>query len=132
MTPDLVVSVTIEATPEEVFPYLIEPELLTRWLATWVEIDPRPGGSFAIDVRETPVRGSYVAVEPPHRVVFTWGYPGNDELPPGSSTVEIQLRAQDESTLVELTHRGLPASRYDDHNRGWTELLSILATASTG
>jgi uncharacterized protein YndB with AHSA1/START domain len=132
MTPDLVVGVSIEATPEEIFPYLVEPELLTRWLATWAEIDPQPGGSFAIDVRQNPVRGSYVAVEPPHRVVFTWGYPGNDSLPPGASTVEIRLRAQDNSTLVELTHRGLPPDRYDDHNRGWTELLSILAGVATG
>src|SRR5436190_20092200 len=31
------------------------------------------------------VVGEYVLVEPPMRVVFTWGWEGNPDLPPGSS-----------------------------------------------
>ena len=47
MTPDLVVTTTIEASPQEVFPYLVRPDLLVRWLGTWVDVDPRPDGVFA-------------------------------------------------------------------------------------
>jgi len=128
MTPDLVVTTTIEASPHEVFPYLVQPDLLVRWLGSWVEVDPQPGGVFAVDMGETSVRGSYLEVEPSHRVVFTWGIPGNEQLPAGSSTVEIVLRPEGDTTIVELTHRDLPADRHDDHRKGWTNLLGILSS----
>jgi uncharacterized protein YndB with AHSA1/START domain len=128
MTPDLAVITTIEASPEEVFPYLVQPDLLVRWLGTWADVDPEPGGSFAVDMGETPVRGSYVAVEPPHRVVFTWGIPGNEEMPAGSSTVEIVLRSEGDATVVELTHRALPVARQSDHRQGWTNKLGDLSS----
>jgi len=129
MTPDLVVMTTIEASPEEVFPYLVQPDLLVRWLGTWVDVDPEPGGLFAVDMGETPVRGSYVTVEPPNHVVFTWGIPGNEEMPAGSTTVEIVLRPERDATVVELTHRGLPVARQSDHQQGWMHKLGDLAAA---
>ncbi|MBJ7609088.1 MAG: SRPBCC domain-containing protein [Candidatus Dormibacteraeota bacterium] len=127
MNTDLVVTTTIQASPQEVFPYLVQPELLVRWLASWVDVDPRPGGVFAADVGD-PVRGSYVAVDPPHRVVFTWGILGSQQLPAGSSTVEIELRPDGDATVVELTHRDLPVDRRADHQQGWTKLLDALAS----
>jgi uncharacterized protein YndB with AHSA1/START domain len=51
-----------------------------------------------------PVRGNYISVEPPDRVVFTWGFPGSDALPTASSTVEILLKADGHETVVELIH----------------------------
>ena len=126
MTPHLEVTKSIDARPEEVFPYLVQPDLLLRWMGTWVDIDPKPGGTFAVDMGETQVRGSYLAVEPPHRVVFTWGIPGNDQMPAGSSTVEIVLRPENDGTIVELTHRDLPVDRLSDHEKGWKNLLGIL------
>ena len=122
------VTTTIEASPQEVFPYLVQPDLLVRWLGTWVDVEPRPGGVFAIDMGQTQVRGSYVVVDPPHRVVFTWGIPGNETLPAGSSTVEIVLRPEGDTTVVELTHRDLPIERHADHGQGWTSRLGDLAS----
>lgn len=127
MTPDLVVTTIIEASPQEVFPYLVQPDLLVRWLGSWVDVDPQPGGRFAADLGQTPVRGSYVAVDPPNRVVFTWGIPGNEQMPAGSSTVEIVLRPDGDATVVELTHRDLPVDRHADHRSGWMNLLGVLA-----
>jgi uncharacterized protein YndB with AHSA1/START domain len=59
--------------------------------------------------------------------VFTWGIPGNQEMPAGSSTVEIVLRPENDSTVVELTHRDLPVERLADHEKGWNNLLRGLA-----
>ena len=128
MTPNLEVTTTIEASPQEVFPYLVQPDLLVRWLGTWVDVDPEPGGAFAVDMGETQVRGSYVAVDPPHRVVFTWGIPGNEELPAGSSTVEIVLRPEGDATVVELTHRDLPVGQQAGHRQGWMGKLGEMAS----
>jgi uncharacterized protein YndB with AHSA1/START domain len=125
----LVVTTTIDASPHEVFPYLVQPDLLVRWLGSWASVEPEAGGVFAVDMGETQVRGSYVVTEPPHRVVFTWGIPGNEQLPAGSSTVEIVLRPDGDSTIVELTHRDLPIDRYDDHRQGWVTKLEVLASS---
>jgi len=119
-------SVRIAAAPTDVFPYLTEASLLIRWMGAWVDVNPEPGGTFAVNIGDQPIRGTYVAVEPPHRVVFTWGLPGNDALPPGASTVEILLTADGEGTVVDLIHRGLPADLRPDHLAGWTSLLDTL------
>jgi uncharacterized protein YndB with AHSA1/START domain len=123
-------SVRIAATPDKVFPYFTDATLLREWLGQWASLEPVPGGVFSVDFERVPVRGTYVTVEPPHRVVFTWGIAGNDGLPPGSSTVEITLRAVDEDTVVELVHRGLPEARRADHRAGWTLRLDALAAAA--
>ena len=76
MTKELVVTTTIEASPEEVFPYLVQPDLLVRWLGTWADVEPQPGGGFAIDMGTTQVRGSYIVVDPPSRCGLHVGHRG--------------------------------------------------------
>jgi uncharacterized protein YndB with AHSA1/START domain len=120
-------SVRIAAAPEVVFPYLTDAALLAEWIGHWTAAEPWPGGAFAVDFERAPVRGTYLAVEPPHRVVFTWGIAGNDALPPGTTTVEVTLRADGPDTIVDLVHRGLPESRQADHRAGWTRLLATLS-----
>jgi uncharacterized protein YndB with AHSA1/START domain len=119
-------SVRIAAPPEVVFPYFTDPDLMVTWIGERADLDPRPDGSFAIDFIGTAARGTYVAVEPPHRVVFTWGVPEDPELPPGSSTVEVVLIADGRDTIVNLTHRGLPRDREPTHRDGWDRCLAAL------
>jgi uncharacterized protein YndB with AHSA1/START domain len=122
-------SVRIAAPPEVVFPYFTDPELMVRWIGESAELDPRPHGTFAIDFTGTAARGTYVTVEPPHRVVFTWGVPDDRELPPGSSSVEVVLIADGGDTIVNLTHRGLPGDREPSHREGWDRCLAMLVPA---
>jgi uncharacterized protein YndB with AHSA1/START domain len=122
-------TVRIGAPPADVFPYLVDPSLLVQWIGEWADLKPEPGGIFALDFAKTPVRGEYVEVESPRRVVFTWGVAGNDSLPPGSSTVEIVLTAVGSGTLVELFHHNLPAAEFDRHREGWTTRLDQLSQA---
>jgi uncharacterized protein YndB with AHSA1/START domain len=124
-------TIRIAATPAEVFPYLVEPFLLVQWIGTWADLNPEPGGVFAIDLDDALVRGTYVSVEPPDRVVFTWGIPGDDTLPPGSSTVEILLTADGDDTVVELTHRDLPSAWRPPHEAGWASYLDRLRQTAT-
>jgi uncharacterized protein YndB with AHSA1/START domain len=119
-------SVRIAAPPEVVFPYFIDPQLMVTWIGERADLDARPGGKFSLDFSGTAARGSYVAVEPPHRVVFTWGIPEDTTLPPGTSTVEVLLVAEDGDTIVTLTHRDVPADREASHREGWEECLATL------
>ena len=124
--PLVTTSVRIAATPDVVFPYFTDATLLAEWMGQWASLEPTPGGSFEVDLGCAPVRGKYVVVEPPRRVVFTWGIAGNEELPPESTTVEITLTAVGQDTLVELVHLDLPESRRRDHQAGWSRLFDAL------
>jgi uncharacterized protein YndB with AHSA1/START domain len=127
--PPVVVSVRIAAMPDVVFPYFTEPMLMTKWFAEVAELDPRPGGVFAVDIRDgtRPVRGAFVEVDPPHRIAFTWGVPGDSTLPAGSTTVEVVLVPDGDDTIVTLTHRDLPVPEAESHREGWTHFLGELA-----
>lgn len=68
------VEVRIAASPETVFDFFTEPDRMIQWMGRSARLDPRPGGSFQLDVNDDAVAaGEYVALEAPNRVVFTWG-----------------------------------------------------------
>ena len=103
------VQVRLEATPEVVFPYLTESDRFARWQGIRAELDPRPSGVFRVWMDAVTIAsGEYLEVEPHRRVVFTWGWEGNDTVPPGSTTVEIDLEADGAATILTLRHSGLP------------------------
>ncbi|HKA05337.1 MAG TPA: SRPBCC family protein [Acidimicrobiales bacterium] len=133
MTDDVyTTAVRIDASPADVFPYLIDAELVIRWMGDWANLQAEPGGTLAIDINGVPIRGEYLVVEPPHRVVFTWGAAGSEVLAPGSTTVEIWLRPDGAGTLLELVHRDLPPEELADHGVGWTHFLDRLVIAAVG
>jgi uncharacterized protein YndB with AHSA1/START domain len=128
--------IRVEAVPETVFPFFTDPEKMVRWMGVGATLDPRPGGVFSLNmVEEYFMEGEYLAVEPHSRVVFTWGYgffpDDSNPLPPGSSTVEVELVPEGEATLVRLTHR-VPAELTDFHAMGWENYLGRLAIAAPG
>ena len=124
----------IEASPETVFEFFIDPEKMTRWKGSSAELDPRPGGLYRVGgIGGGAVAvGEYVELEPPHRVVFTWGWEGDEEVPPGSSTVEITLTPDGDATLLRLVHRDLPAGQGAKHVEGWQHFVPRLALAAAG
>jgi uncharacterized protein YndB with AHSA1/START domain len=133
-TEAIVSEIQIDASPETVFAFFTEPDKLTRWLATEATLDPRPGGinhqTHAAKSGPFFMRGEFLEVEPPSRVVFTWGYENADvEVEPGGSTVEVTFEPVGGGTLVRLVHRGLPESELAAHREGWTTMLGRLAAA---
>jgi uncharacterized protein YndB with AHSA1/START domain len=124
--------VRIDAAPADVFPYLTDSELIVRWMGDWARLEPAPGGALAIDINGIPIRGEYLLVEPPHRVVFSWGAAGSDVLAPGSTTVEIRLRPDGAGTMLELVHRGLPPEERAQHDVGWSHFLERLVIVASG
>jgi len=128
--------IRIRARPETVFPFFTEPDLMTRWMGTTAEADPRPAGIFRVDVDggSHVARGEFVEVSPPDRVVFTWGWESEESpVRPGTSTVEITLARDGEDTIVRLVHSDLPsADSSAAHTRGWDHYLSRLAVAASG
>lgn len=130
--PDHVSSIDIDAAPEVVFGYLVTEAGMTAWMGQHAELDPRPGGRFEVDIAGSPIRGRYLEVEPPHRVVVSWGVAGSAELPAGSSTVTFTLAPSGSGTRVEVRHEGLPDSMLPGHAYGWNHFLPRLAASSRG
>lgn len=128
--PPIVESVWIDASPERVFPFFTDRERLTEWLGHAAEVDPVTGGRFAVDINDRLVRGSYLEIEPPYRIVFSWGDAGSAELPPGSSRVEVELETAAGGTRVTLRHHDLAGAVRADHARGWPVVLGRLVAAA--
>ncbi|MGH3007760.1 MAG: SRPBCC family protein, partial [Gaiellaceae bacterium] len=95
--------VRIAARPETVFEFFTDPDKMIQWKGRKAELDPRPGGIYRVDINDRAVaRGEYVEIDPPRRVVFTWGWESEGEghaVLPGSSRVEISLEPDGEGTI---------------------------------
>lgn len=130
---DLVLQRRISAPRPVVFSFLIDPAKLQRWLGISAEVAARVGGRLRIDMTGADVmEGRYLEITEPSRVSFSWGWVGNDEVPPESSTVTIDLVDDGDATLLTLTHADLPDDHMRAHGAGWTYFLSRLRTAGTG
>lgn len=121
--------VHIAAPPETVFAFFVEPERLVRWMGATARLDPRPGGEFRVEYSDGGVvLGTFVAVERPRRVAFTWGWQDTDDpIRPGASTVEVTLTEDEGGTLVRLRHSGLSGESRRTHEEGWIHFLGRLA-----
>lgn len=126
--------VRIDAPPDVVYRYLTEAERYARWQGTRAELDPRPGGIYRVWMdAETVVSGEFLEVADPERVVFTWGWEGNAQVPPGSTTVAIDLAADGDGTKLTLRHSGLPSPEAAAlHEEGWIFFVDRLAVTARG
>ena len=121
--------IAIDASPELVYRFFTEADLLARWHGEYAETDPRPGGKFLLNVTGVDItRGEFLELDPGRRLVFTWGF-----LEAGSTTVEVTFEPKGDGTLVRVHQHGFKeAPSRDAHRDGWTEYLGRLAILATG
>ena len=128
---EIVLEQRIEASPADVYAYLTEAPKWKHWQGSDATLDPRVGGVFSVLMANgLNARGEFLELVPNRRVVFTWGWIGYENLPPGSSTVEIELRADGDATVLVLTHRALPDEELPPQRMGWVHYLPRLAVAA--
>jgi uncharacterized protein YndB with AHSA1/START domain len=129
------VRVRIAASPETIFDFFTDPDKMIQWMGRSAELDARPGGAFHCDINGRSIAsGKYLEVEPPYRVVFSWGWEGEDAMvAPGGSRVEIRLTKDGEETDVLLIHSELPGGESAErHRHGWEHYTERLAIAAAG
>ncbi len=124
----------IPAPPAAVFALLTDPDKILRWMGTEAQIDAQPGGLYLVNVTGARcARGNFREVVPVHRLSYSFGWDDSEEVPPGSSLVEIDLLEQADGTLVRMTHTGLPtAEQCASHADGWAHYLGRLAVVGAG
>lgn len=133
MSGPIVVEKHIKAPADLVYRYLTESDRWERWQGIGATVDAAPGGFFTIDMANGMTsRGQFVELIENERVVFTWGWIDHPGLPPGSSTIEVDLTPDDDGTLLRLTHRDLPPEEVEMHTAGWNHYVPRLASAAEG
>jgi len=132
----------VNGSPQEAFQYFTDPDKHAEWHGAWVDLDPRPGGVYIVHFNEqSRVRGSYVELDPPRRIVLAWGYesenqfplPGMRDVPPSSTTVEISFIEDGDGTIIRVRHSGLPSEGASEFTTfGWTRYLERLGVRLYG
>ena len=125
----------IAAPRAAVFAFLTDPEKIVSWLGTEATTEARPGGLYLVKGigGVTVARGEFREVVPVHRLAYSFGWEGVEDVPPGSSLIEIDLLERDGGTLLRMTHSGLPSAlECAKHDKGWAHYLGRLAVAATG
>jgi uncharacterized protein YndB with AHSA1/START domain len=127
-------TISIAASPQTVWEFFVDPEKLRRWKGMRAELDPTPGGIYRCEVIPGhTARGEFVELDPPHRLVFTWGWENESAVPPGTSTIEVELTPEGDGTSLHFVHRDLPgAEAVESHAHGWDHYLPRLAIAAGG
>jgi uncharacterized protein YndB with AHSA1/START domain len=134
--PQLRISRRYPVAPEKVWRAWTDPQALSAWFGpgdpgsvTLAELDVRAGGHYRIrfrtpDGEEHQVSGTYEAVEPGRRLVFSWAW---QSTPERVSRVSIRIEPVPEGTELEFLHeRFFDVAARDNHLRGWTATFEKL------
>jgi uncharacterized protein YndB with AHSA1/START domain len=135
MSTDIRIERVLSATIERVYDAWSRPELLTQWycpntsLDLKVQADVIVGGNYVVTMGPHVVRGSYLEVEPPHLLAFTWKWDSDSGEP---SQVRVELSEAAGGTRMLLTHTSLPTPEdAAGHLDGWEIELDRLAALLT-
>lgn len=104
------VSRTYDATPDEVWAALVDPERIPRWLGP-VEGDLRVGGRFALEGNAS---GDITTCDRPERLSVTWEHGGD------TSWVDVSLRPTPDGTVLQLDHSFAVTDHYRRYGPGAT------------
>jgi uncharacterized protein YndB with AHSA1/START domain len=133
----------MEGPPEDVFPYFTDPARHVLWQGIDAELDPKPGGVYLVRMtRHSRVRGRYVEVDFPRRIVLEWGIEAEPDadfpavvytVPPGSTLVEISFIPEGDSTIVRVVQSGLRDDAASGFTTlGWSGYLDRLTRVTAG
>ena len=114
-----------DATPEELWAALTDPEQIRGWLAEATRFELAVGGEIELRFGETDdqvTRGRIRELEPGRVLEYDWNYTGETE-----SVVRFELVRQEHGTLLVLDHRHLDAEAAPGYGAGWQAHLEALA-----
>jgi uncharacterized protein YndB with AHSA1/START domain len=135
----------VPARPEEVYRTFTDAALMPKWWGKTekaallaCEADVRAGGRFRFVLQtqkgsEDAVFGSYIEVNPPHKLAFTWSSEKpQDGVADTLVTVDL-LDLKDGTTRVVITHEGLPSPAASSiYSAGWHDMLQDMSLHLVG
>lgn len=121
----------VAATPDEVYRYFTEGDLLVQWWAEEATIDDLSGlYEMAWPSQGMRLLGQYLVTEPGQRLAFTWAFAHESSQP---RTVDVQFEESDAGTHLTIEHtHGDDVDERQGYIDGWKlfieRLRSVLAT----
>ena len=128
----------VRAGAEQIFDLWTKPDLMVRWMSPFpgavdckASSDLRPGGTFSLVMSSAEasreVFGTYVEIDRPRKLVFTWMGPLTNNV---NTLVTVELIPRGDETDLVLTHERLPTSAIlEGHTKGWGNILDHLSDA---
>lgn len=120
-----------ELDATQLFRAFTNPELLVRWWSQTAVVEPRIGGQYTLTWPDMSweLTGAYEEFEPPARLVFTWQWTHEPDLPMRRVTLDIQPSGG--GSILRLRHDtyGLGEAEMADrqsHIDGWQHFLPRL------
>lgn len=132
---------TFTVPPQRVYDAILDPAMIARFMfgpllreeeILHIRAEPRVGGAFSYKVRrgdnEIDHVGTFLELDPPNRIVFTWSIAGAGDDDP--SVVTIDITPTNDGCSLRLTHEMAEqwASFVDRSRDGWRKMLGVLAT----
>jgi glutathione S-transferase len=129
----------IKAPRERVFAAWTNPAEIPKWFGCGgatisdVKVDLKVGGEYSLRLAgencdgdkngaERELRGKYVEVKKPSRLVYTWAWNNHPDL--GETLVTIDFVDREGFTDVQITHELFPTPEWrDKHSYGWNACL---------
>jgi uncharacterized protein YndB with AHSA1/START domain len=135
----------LSAAPERVFSAFADAQMVSRWLTPSPEIkltvlafDFRVGGAYRFAYlvpggQVMTVNGTYRAIEPPSRIVFSWNIEPPDEHAGLQSEVIVAITPLRGGCELHIRHQQLTrAGAAERHSEGWRGALDLLAALLDG
>jgi uncharacterized protein YndB with AHSA1/START domain len=138
-SPEIRLSIVIDAPPDRVFRALIDPAALNTWIASSAVVDPRVGGRYSYgwkyqhgghDVAGGPTE--IVDLVPNERLVIDWPDWRGDPTKPRTRVAWL-LEPVGSKTRVTVVHGEFPrAVDISDYPFGWSSFLTRLKSLVEG
>ena len=114
-----------------------DPAHIVRWFgpesaeARKVESDLRVGGDWGIDFHAygglRRVRGVYLSLEEPRRLVSTWAWLNDDDVKGEESQYQLDLVEEGDGVRLTLIHTLPTEELAAQHGQGWSGAMQSLA-----
>ncbi len=109
---------------EKVFSAWASATSLNKWFGldpsvqTESELDFRVGGSYMIKSGEHVVRGTYKEISPHEKIVFTWKWDADQDVP--DMLVSLEFAENQAGTRMTIIHDEIAGmERLEQHKYGW-------------
>ncbi len=125
------------APPELLWRFWTDPAHIVRWFGPEnaegrnVEADLRVGGAWGVDFQAygglRRVRGVYLELQPPHRLISTWAWLDENDIKGAESRYLLELETDGDGARLTLTHTLSTAELAAQHGKGWSGSMVSLA-----
>jgi activator of HSP90 ATPase len=106
-------SYEMNATPEEVFEALVNPDIIQTWSGDEAKMGANVGDTFSLWGGQ--MFGKNLEVVKNKKLVQEWSYDQWD----APSTVTFNIKAKGKNTIVDLIHEDVPEKSLKTIDEGW-------------